>query len=732
MELIVEILNLFKSQRHEPRAAVRQLENLLEETCTAPPMWDTRIPTTLNSALAASQIFDVPYPRNRSFVGREVLLENLRIKLDYNNIGAYSHRIALYGVGGIGKTQTAIEYCYRNAERYDYVFWISGKDRKSVFEGYRRIAHLTKCTPLDDLQQMSDTVWRWLCNRERWLVVIDNLDDFTVADCIDPGQSQGHVLITTRNPHSDQICAQGCEVPVLTPDESAQLLLSNSDESHFVETSNDVVQHIVRDLGFYPLAIEQAAPKLDVHGISSSYQTDRNSLLSMDSSITLADSWQNIATARLLSLQSLGARSIHLLELFAFLYSDEIRLDYLQDGKNGLSGELRDVFEDGILLLDNLTALEGCSLIKLSPSRDVIMIHRLVPIFVRERLKTRKRDIINDVVESALEGFPNTENIQLCRKYRNQALLALDHLDDYFSSLEHVRSLGSLRRICQYLHDDGYTQTAYVLLNRLFEAQKRTLPDEDPDLERTMHLLAIVLSALGRDAPAVEMQERVLETRKIVLGAEHPETLESMHHLAIAYTHIGRSVEAVGLFKYILDIQTKGLRCGQDELPLSDRGTAILRSKEGMAIAVSRLGLAQGVVSLRRIMETWRSVLGMEHRETLSSMHNLAMAYVNFNRYVEAAELQEIVLSVRSRVLGFEHPETLRSIQNLALVYRRMGREQEAVEMLGKTVTLMARIGEVPADAEWYNMPVARLQSDENVTFETTAEVDFAGLFQYL
>jgi len=532
------------------------------------------------------------------------------------------------------------------------------------------------------------------------LLVIDNLDDITLTDYFVPRrQSQGHILVTTRNPHSEEIPADGYQVPSMTPEESADLFFSKSTMNHFGEDSHDVVQRIVRALSYHPLAIEQTAARPDVAQFLVSFESKKKGFLSSDLIRTVA-SPENIVVTKILSLESLSEDSVHLLELFTYLDPEGIRLDYLQDGKKGLPGELRNVFENDIRLLDCLTALERCSLVKVSRNKDVVMIHPLVQTMIRERPHTRKADNIKSVVESALEGFPDSENIPLCRRYRNQALRAMDYWDEYLGSLEDVRPPVSMHRICEYLHHDGYTHTASALLNRLLEAQMQTLPHEDPDIIQTMHLLAIMLSELGRNDEAVEMQKKVLETRKRSLGGEHPDTLHSLHHLAVAYTHAGRYVEAVGLFEQILNIQTKSLPSGTVEVPLSKEGMAILRSKEGMAMACSGLGLAEGAThSLRQILETRRVALGAEHTETLSGMHNLAVAYVHLERYVEAAELEEVVLSVRRRVLGFEHPETLRSMKYLASLNSGLGREQEALDMMEKTAALIQRIVTKDPDA---------------------------------
>jgi DNA transposition AAA+ family ATPase len=51
----------------------------------------------------------------------------------------YNHRIALYGMGGIGKTQTALEYVYSNRDSYERIYWITAVNQAYLLSGYQKI-----------------------------------------------------------------------------------------------------------------------------------------------------------------------------------------------------------------------------------------------------------------------------------------------------------------------------------------------------------------------------------------------------------------------------------------------------------------------------------------------------------------------------------------------------------------------------------------------------------------
>src|SRR5205814_1457541 len=117
----------------------------------------------------------------------------------------YSHRIALYGMGGIGKTQIAVEYVYSNKPNYKRIYWINAVNQASLYSGYRKIgkiAGLKLGTSTTDVN-IAEIVIAWLRREQNWLLVIDNLDNIEiVAGFLPEPGPQKHTIITTRNPNA--------------------------------------------------------------------------------------------------------------------------------------------------------------------------------------------------------------------------------------------------------------------------------------------------------------------------------------------------------------------------------------------------------------------------------------------------------------------------------------------------------------------------------------------------
>ena len=144
-------------------------------------------------------VFNVP-PRNPNFTGRRSLLQNLRRNLSEVGDDDAVRAAAVYGLGGVGKTQLAIEYAHRFASDYDLIWWIPAEKPKAI-SGH--LATLARRLELPDLPRLEDQlaeVFDELGQRDRWLLVYDNATDPAALDGLRPPAGGGHLLLTSRNP----------------------------------------------------------------------------------------------------------------------------------------------------------------------------------------------------------------------------------------------------------------------------------------------------------------------------------------------------------------------------------------------------------------------------------------------------------------------------------------------------------------------------------------------------
>src|SRR5271168_5211574 len=207
--------------------------------------------------------FMIPYDRNPRFTGRTHFLQMLKERLFDQVPKEYNHRIALYGMGGIGKTQASLEYAYTSKTTYKGIYWVTAANQASLLAGYQNIAKCVqlKFPPETNAIEIAKMTFRWLERQESGLVIIDNLDDISIVKGLLPSIGPlHHTLITTRNPNSDGIPAEGIEVQFLTSDEALELLSTLSKIEIVPNTPEwEQATRIVIELGHLPLAIEQAA-----------------------------------------------------------------------------------------------------------------------------------------------------------------------------------------------------------------------------------------------------------------------------------------------------------------------------------------------------------------------------------------------------------------------------------------------------------------------------------------
>ena len=109
-------------------------------------------------------------------------------------------RAALSGLGGVGKTQTAVEYAHRHLDEYAYVLWVTADSHEALVSCYATLAGLLKLPEAGAQDQTAavEAVKRWLASNKGWLLILDDADDIQMARAFLPLGSKGHVILTTR------------------------------------------------------------------------------------------------------------------------------------------------------------------------------------------------------------------------------------------------------------------------------------------------------------------------------------------------------------------------------------------------------------------------------------------------------------------------------------------------------------------------------------------------------
>ncbi|EQB53738.1 hypothetical protein CGLO_06529 [Colletotrichum gloeosporioides Cg-14] len=252
------------------------------------------VTTYASHAEEPDPVFIVPYSENPDFIGRSEILERVQDLFGhsdtYHRPGSKPRsRVALHGLGGVGKTQIALAYCYWFKGRFPdaSVFWIHASNVERFQKAFSDIARECEIPGHKDKEvDIFLLIKGWLENkrRGRWLLVIDNADDtevfFPTNTTAEAGRrttslghsipecSHGSVLITTRNKQAGLKLTWGkppIEVQEMTETETTQLLRTLLEDESVTPEEASLLSSRLEHL---PLALAQAASFILENSIS--------------------------------------------------------------------------------------------------------------------------------------------------------------------------------------------------------------------------------------------------------------------------------------------------------------------------------------------------------------------------------------------------------------------------------------------------------------------------------
>ena len=349
-------------------------------------------------------VWNVP-TRNPHFTGRAEMLGELRQRLHAGEATLVVQ--ALYGLGGVGKTQLAIEYAHRFAADYDLVWWIDAEQPVLIAH---QLAHLADKLDLPTRPTVAETVELVLAElrrRRRWLLIFDNAERPQHLADYQPGGA-GHVLITSRSPGWGALGGR-LEVDVLTRPETVMLL-----RRRIPELDDRLADQLATELGDLPLAAAQAAAYLEQTGLPPGeylrrFHTRRASLLAKGEVLGYQGRVDTTWTLSLERLRTGTPAAVPLLELAAFLAPEPIPLRLFTAHPELLDEPLRTAAADRDALDDVLGAVVGLSVARRQP--DSLQLHRLVQAVIRQQQTPAQQqttaDQILTLLAAAHPGRPN-------------------------------------------------------------------------------------------------------------------------------------------------------------------------------------------------------------------------------------------------------------------------------------------------------------------------------------
>ncbi|MGA5764826.1 tetratricopeptide repeat protein [Nonomuraea bangladeshensis] len=662
------------------------------------------------------RVVELPRPPARHFLGRDHALRQLTAAMR-SEAGVIS--LAICGLGGIGKSELALQYAHAHRDDYELIWWIPAENTTQVRTALAQLGRAlaaavtyrgqdgpASVAPLAEQDALAYAM-AWLAGRRGWLLIFDNVEDPHELDPYLGRLERGQVLITSRRSTGWDAISGRILLPELSPQEAVALLADLIGSPVPEPTS---LERLADELGFLPLALVQAGgyiaetPGMTVaryrrllaaapgrmHAASSPGQSEADRHV-------IARVWQVTRHA----LANRDPLTVELLRLLACYAPAALPMNAL--------GTSVDVAE-------SVALLASYSMITLTrpergrpgdaPEQPLVGMHRLVHAVIRAELTDEHRHTLREraarLLEAALPADPeDMRSWPLYARFLPHArtvlapdsagmLQAIRYLAaggdprtahawqrDRHTALhaalgpEHPDTLAARHDLAHYRGEAGDARAARDEFAALLPLQEHILGPDHPRVLATWHALALWTGKAGDPAAARDGAAALLPIRERVLGAEHPDTLGTRHDLAY---WTGQADDPEAARDQLLAL-----------LPISERVLGpehpqTLGSRHVLAVLLGRLGdppaARDRFAALLRIRER---VQGPDHPVTLNARHELARWTGEAGDAASARDQFAALLPVRQRVQGPDHPDTLIASEALAYWERQAGPNASAL-----------------------------------------------------
>ena len=515
-----------------------------------------------------ARIWNVP-ARNPNFTGRVLELSDLREAL---RAGANVTVQSLRGMGGLGKTQLAIEYAHRHAADYDVVWFIASENPALLPDQFSGLAAALGLPTATDPTSLRITVHQGLREIDRWLLIFDNAED--VGDLrpwipslpLAPGRV-GHALVTTRRGGFGSV-GRVVDLDLLSENEAVALL-----RTRIPGIDSTVAGRIGELLDHLPLAVEQATAYLERTGMDPAAYADLLHTRLGDMLERGADPQRGekaISTLWQLSLDRLAAANpagVQLIEICAHLAPEPIPLDLFTGYTSELPDPLAGAAADPLIFGETVGALNDYSLL-LRRTAESITFHRLLQAVVRRSAAHAEISTVTTVTRLLAAAVPN--DVYDSPSSWPQWAVLLPHVLAVTSATGMASETANdtrhlLDRAGTYQQVHGRLSEARVLLERALAIVETTLGPDDPRVAIQLSNLATVLQDLGDAAGARPLVERALAIGEATLGPGHPDVAIQLNVLATVLRDLGDVAGARPLLERALAIGEAVVGSGSSE-----------------------------------------------------------------------------------------------------------------------------------------------------------------------
>ncbi|MFJ9904318.1 FxSxx-COOH system tetratricopeptide repeat protein [Streptomyces sp. NPDC101152] len=616
-------------------------------------------------------------PRNFNFTGRAALLELLDQRLREGTTAVLPE--AIHGMGGVGKTQLAIEYAYRHQSEYDIVWWIPSERPGQITQALVELAGRLGLSTSTEANIALPAVREALREGRpyaRWLLIFDNADSPEQVRHHFPQSGNGTILVTSRNRRWGQV-GRSLEVDVFTREESKELLRRSGPP-----LSDAEADALADALGDLPLALEQAAAWRAETGMPASeylrlFESKRIELLEVapppEYQLPVAAAWN-------VSLDHLETRSpaaLRLLQLCSYFAPDPIsRSIFTGLGNSSIHPELDPALNDPIGLARAIREVNRYSLARIDHRTESIEMHRLVQLVLNNRMnpeeQSRMRRGAHTLMAAADPKAPmNPANWPRYAELYSHIIAS----EGMKSDQPWVRQL--VRNIAEYLYYWGDHELSLEFSEQAWEAWRTIFGEEDQQTLLMGQWLAFVNWALGRFDEAARLVADLKQIYERTTPADGEDTredaLDALQLEAAVRRAEGRFAAGAELDKIAYERARRAF--GEDD-------PTTLNIAHNVGVSLRLAGQFREALELdRRTLDLKRRLFRGDDRRILITEYNLAVDVRETGDYVGARELHESVQESYQAAFGIDNPSTVEAVRQLSESCRKEGDHVRSLEL---------------------------------------------------
>lgn len=680
-------------------------------------------------------IHNLPFPQNPAFLGRDSEMKDLYDRFQADSGVATTQSIAIHGLGGVGKTQLAVEYAWKHLSDYDAVLWVNANSPDALDASLAALASLLLLPASQDREQAVQVraVLGWLVGQKRWLLIVDNADSESAAGAVrDRFQPnlRGHILITSRLSRWP-VTMPDLQLDVFLPEDATRFLVNRVAEVGQNAGDEAAAEVLARELGGLPLALEQAAAfiiemRWSYDKYCDQFRAARPELLSYRAEggtrypASVAKTWS-------MTLEQLSTLAHALLRLASWLAPDDIPRGVFSADQNIFAEAVDEDLDFSALAIDKaLGELARFSLIRLFG--ETISVHRLVQAVEQDSLNQDERKCwlewacrvfdafapkrpddfrswgawlplsahAETLIENArLQGLKTMPVATVAREFglfmnaqaeysKAEAFhkLALAILEESLGP-DHPNVAAGLSNLSRAYEKQGKYAQAQPLYQRALAISEKVHGPEHPDVATALNNLALLCQAQGRYADAEPLYQRALLISRKSPGPD-ADVGRTLQNLALLYWSQGKYIKAEPLYRRALPILEKAHGPNDPHVATALNNLALLYWNQGEYSKAEPL--------YRRAAGIMEKAFGPDHPDVATILNCLAGLYQAQGRYVEAEPILLRGLAIRKKMLGPYHQDVATSLNNLAALHQAQGQYEEAEAFHRQALEIMEKV----------------------------------------